>query len=112
MTPDELLEHNWLHLVKGVCCAPSSPTCVQTLPGRVLDYFILHRSLTDAKAFSLDVLVDTSLWPHLTNQLQLPHAKLALRRRVLKQPKAFPPLKPGCARYPWCWEKVITEVQQ
>eukprot|EP00959_Pyramimonas_sp_CCMP1952_P110343 2308428-Pyramimonas_sp.AAC.1 len=52
-------------------------------------------------------MVDASLWPHQPVQLQLPHAKLALQKRVLKQPKAFPTLKLGCARFPWSWERSL-----
>eukprot|EP00959_Pyramimonas_sp_CCMP1952_P004800 100773-Pyramimonas_sp.AAC.1 len=34
MAPGELLEHDWLQLVHGACCAPLLPTCLQSQPVR------------------------------------------------------------------------------
>ena len=113
MPPEELLASNWLHLITGACVATTEATCLQSQPGRVLDYFIVHKSLSDATSFNIDVLIDSSVWPHQPVRLQLPKGRMPLEKRLLKQPRNFPKVaRPGCARFPWNWQPTLALIQK
>eukprot|EP00959_Pyramimonas_sp_CCMP1952_P179469 3752189-Pyramimonas_sp.AAC.1 len=51
MSPSELFEHDWLHVVQGRRCAPDHPTCLEATPGTLIDFFTLHSSLVDDVPF-------------------------------------------------------------
>eukprot|EP00959_Pyramimonas_sp_CCMP1952_P294411 6157970-Pyramimonas_sp.AAC.1 len=64
MSPLELLEHDWLRMIQGRCCAPDRPACLQATPGTLIGFFILHSSLVDDVPFKVEVQSDAALWPH------------------------------------------------
>eukprot|EP00959_Pyramimonas_sp_CCMP1952_P246793 5158264-Pyramimonas_sp.AAC.1 len=90
MSPSELFEHDWLHMIQGRRCAPGHPTCLQATPGTTIDFFIPHSSLVGDVPFQVAVQSDAALWPHQPVLLHLPRDRLQLKKRELKQQRGFP----------------------
>eukprot|EP00959_Pyramimonas_sp_CCMP1952_P183636 3839731-Pyramimonas_sp.AAC.1 len=63
MAPQELLEHDWLHLAGAMCVAPRGPTCLQAVPATALDYFLAHRPMLQGARYTVDVSVTDITWP-------------------------------------------------
>ena len=83
-TPEALRNTGFLDLVDGVFQAPTDPTCGP----RVLDYFIVSRSLSPA-VFAVHVVADGAFSPHSPVRLFLRASPRSLLCRRLKAPRGF-----------------------
>eukprot|EP00959_Pyramimonas_sp_CCMP1952_P338778 7094558-Pyramimonas_sp.AAC.1 len=107
MSPQELLEHDWLALASARCVAPREPTCMQAVLATTLDYFLVYGPMLRGVAFEVDVSQSAIIWPHRpVMRTVAKHAEAPIARE-LDEPRPFPRQLPvGCARFPWHgWEQ-------
>ncbi|CAK0827778.1 unnamed protein product, partial [Prorocentrum cordatum] len=91
---------DWFHAAGAIRVAPQVPSCAQTLPGTVRDFFFASLSLAPAVA-ELTVEEGTDLFPRKPVLLRLGVAERSMCRRVPDEPQKFgAEPKVGCARFP------------
>ncbi|CAK0797763.1 unnamed protein product [Prorocentrum cordatum] len=101
----------WPHSVNGVALAPSAPTCLQSLPGRTIDFFFAAAQLVPR--LSTASVEEANTWPHLPATMQLRASAQVLWTRQLEQAKGFTKeTKVGCARPPPDWDPFKELVSQ
>ena len=92
MTPQCLDETGWLGLVGGVIHKPRVPTC----NGKVYDYFVASRGLSEA-VVDVTLVSDVGLHPHSPARLLLRRTAKELLVRTLAAPVKIPATLPaGC----------------
>ena len=109
--PEQVFNADMLQKMGARLLASEQPTCVQTAPGRCIDYFVVPADLAPRlTAPRVDEGADT--WPHHPVHIGLQGAAHEAWARTLCSPKAVPPdPRPGCARPPWRWPQAMQSVQ-
>ncbi|CAK0796737.1 unnamed protein product, partial [Prorocentrum cordatum] len=69
MEVGELGPLSWLQSANGAVLAPREPTCLQSLPGRTIDMFMVSCRLLPR--VRQPVVVDAETWPHLPVTMEL-----------------------------------------
>ena len=110
MEVGELGPLSWLQSANGVVLAPREPTCLQSLPGRTIDMFMVSCRLLPR--VRQPVVVDAETWPHLPVTMELSATAFDAKVRRLVEPRGFrrPPAA-GCARFPPDWDPILAIIQ-
>eukprot|EP00959_Pyramimonas_sp_CCMP1952_P461371 9481476-Pyramimonas_sp.AAC.1 len=91
---------DWFHAAGAIRVAPHAPTCSQSLPGTVRDFFFVSLSLAHAVG-ELGVEEGADLFPREPVILELGLVGRSMCRRVPDAPQKFnAEPKMGCARCP------------
>ena len=90
---------------------PNTTTCRNTLPGTVIDYHVVSRSLQVMLQPGAVVGELANTWPHLPVNLSLLVKPREQWIRTIRQPRPLPkqPL-PGCASFPWDWSGALGSI--
>ncbi|CAK0807829.1 unnamed protein product [Prorocentrum cordatum] len=110
MEVGELGPLSWLQSANGVVMAPREPTCLQSLPGRTIDMFMVSCRLLPR--VRQPVVVDAETWPHLPVTMELSATAFDAKVRRLVEPRGIrsPPAS-GCARFPPDWDPIMVVIQ-
>ncbi|CAK0789256.1 unnamed protein product, partial [Prorocentrum cordatum] len=110
MEVGELGPLSWLQSANGVVLAPREPTCLQSLPGRTIDMFMVSCRLLPR--VRQPMVVDAETWPHLPVTMELSATAFDAKVRRLVEPRGFrrPPAA-GCARFPPDWDPTLAIIQ-
>eukprot|EP00959_Pyramimonas_sp_CCMP1952_P303962 6361136-Pyramimonas_sp.AAC.1 len=99
----------WAASTGGVVVATTTPTRTQSIPGSVIDHFVLSPDMAICTS-EPDACMTANLTPHMLVCVQMQGPEAALRARAARQPRAVPVLaKPGCGRCPRDWAGFIQE---
>ncbi|CAK0841569.1 unnamed protein product, partial [Prorocentrum cordatum] len=110
MEVGELGPLSWLQSANGVVLAPREPTCLQSLPGRTIDMFMVSCRLLPR--VRQPVVVDAETWPHLPVTMEFSATPFDAKVRRLVEPRGIrrPPAA-GCARFPPDWDPILAIIQ-
>jgi len=94
------LAGDWARATGGILLATTTPTCTQSIPGTVIDFFVVSENVA-IRSEAPYVHIDANIAPHRPVAFGIASKETALWIRAPRQPSAIPTLAPpGCGRYP------------